>query len=110
MIKGAQNMAVVTYTLGKDGAGKPTISPDPSAVEFRPGDYVLFTGVPGAPAITVRVQMPLTAQFLGCVTAGEPVVIQIPELDSDGNIIVAFSPKGGDSSGDPGFPYDPGGN
>ncbi len=100
-------MAVVTYTLGKDGTGQPTISPDPSAVEFRPGDYVLFTG---APAITVLVQMPLTEQFLGCVTAGGRVVIQKPILDAGGNIIVAFSQLGGDSVGDPGFPQDLGGN
>ena len=100
-------MAVVTYTLGKDGAGNPTITPDPGAVEFRPGDYVLFTG---ASSITVQVQMPLTAQFLGCVTAGGRVVIEKPQLDPQGNIIVAFSQLGGDSGGDQGFPQDPGGN
>ena len=100
-------MAVVTYTLGKDAGGQPTITPDPTAVEFRPGDYVLFTG---DPTVTVRVQMPLTQQFLGCVTAGGRVVIEGPILDSDGNIIVAFSQLGGDSSGDSGFPQDPGGN
>ena len=100
-------MAVVTYTLGKDGTGQPTMSPDPSVVEFRPGDYVLFTG---PETINVLVQMPLTAQFLGCVTAGGRVVIEKPGLDKDGNIVVAFSFLGGDGSGDSGFPQDPGGN
>ena len=95
-------MAVVTYTLGIDAAtGKATISPDVKAVEFRPGDFIVFQRAAGDETTVVQVQMPLDApQFLGCVAAGR-LVIRNPEVDTDGNVVVAFEQKAGDGVGDP---------
>jgi hypothetical protein len=104
MNKGAEKMAVVTYTIGKDGGtGRPTISPDIGPIEFRPGDYIVFNGTDGT--IVVRVQMPLTTHFLGCVTSAR-VSIRAPKLDPEGNVIIEFEKLGGDS-GDQGFPVTP---
>ncbi len=99
-------MALVTYTIGIDGAGKPTISPDVDVVEFRPGDYVVFNGTDDK--VVVQVQMPLKTHFVGCVTAA-PCKIRQPQLDSDGNVVLAFEQLGGDGSGTGGFPNGTGG-
>jgi hypothetical protein len=103
MNKGEKEMAVVTYTVTMVG-GVATISPDPTAVTFVAGDFLIFERAPGtAQDIVVKVVAgPAGGPTIVAAVAGERrATIDPPSLDSDGNVLITFSDAGGLNSGFP---------
>ena len=101
-------MALIRFTVGTDAAGKPTISPDPKTIEFRPNDYVLFETDPAkGPPVKVHVEMDLDKGLFGIVTASRLELVLGAAFEGGGAAVVTFSsPGGGDPQ--PPFPSGPG--
>jgi len=98
-------MAIVTYTVSVVG-GVPTISPDPTAVTFFAGDFLIFNRAPGtAEDIVVKVvegpDAPNKPVIVVAVAGNRRVMVDPAELDGDGDVIITFTDAGGDKNGFP---------
>jgi len=96
-------MAVVTYTVTVTG-GVPTISPDPTAVTFVAGDFLIFNRAPGtAQDIDVKVVAGPTGgpAIVAAVAGDRRVTVDPPSINGDGDVLITFSDAGGANSGFP---------
>jgi hypothetical protein len=103
MNKGEKEMAVVTYTVTVTGSSV-TISPDPTAVTFLAGDFLIFKRAKGtAEDIVVKVVAGATGgpKIVAAVAGDRRVAIDPPAIDSDGNVLITFSDLGGNKNGFP---------
>jgi hypothetical protein len=103
MNKGEKEMAVVTYTVTVAG-GAVTISPDPSAVTFIAGDFMIFKRAAGtAEDLVVKVVAgPAGGPAIVAAVAGERrVTVDPPSINGDGDVLITFSDAGGANSGFP---------
>jgi len=97
-------MAVVTYTVTVTKAGGVSISPDPTAVTFLAGDFLIFNRAKGtAEDIVVKVVAGATGgpKIVAAVAGDRRVAIDPPTIDSDGNVLITFSDLGGNKNGFP---------
>jgi hypothetical protein len=102
MIKGENEMAVITYTLSVAG-GKVAITPGVDGIVFTPGDFLAFKK---DASVTGDIFIQFTGGskiFVAAAPASKKMGFQPFQLDADGNITIAFEDTGG-NSGDPGFP------
>jgi hypothetical protein len=105
MNKGEKEMAVVTYTVTVTG-GVPTISPDPTAVTFLAGDFLIFNRAAGtAQDIVVKVVEGPDAVnkpvIVVAVAGTRRVMVDPPELNGDGDLLITFTDAGGNKNGFP---------
>jgi hypothetical protein len=105
MNKGEKEMAVVTYTVSMVG-GVPTISPNPGAVTFLAGDYLIFNRAPGTPQeVVVKViegpDAPNKPVIVVAIAGNRRVMVDPPELNGDGDVLITFTDAGGNKNGFP---------
>jgi hypothetical protein len=103
MNKGEDKMAVVTYTVTVNG-NNVTITPDPTAVTFVAGDFLIFNRAPGtAQDIVVKVVEGPTGgpPIVAAVAGKERVTVDPPTLNGDGDVLITFTGDGGANSGFP---------
>jgi hypothetical protein len=99
MSKGEQKMAVVNYKVAVVG-GVATIDPDPTQVNLRTGDYMTFAVDAGGPNVLVQV-VPGTRVI--CAATGRLALLP-PQINTDGDVVVAFQNDGGNPGGSDPFP------
>jgi hypothetical protein len=99
MSKGEQKMAVVNYTIAVAG-GVATIEPDPEQVKLRTGDFMTFAVAAGGPNVLVQV-VPGTRVI--CAATGR-LTLLIPEINTDGDVVIAFQNDGGNAGDSDPFP------
>ena len=96
-------MAVVTYTVTVTGTGV-TISPDPKAVTFVAGDFLIFNrGDDTKQDVVVKVVAGLAGgpTIVAAVAGDRRATVDPPTLDSSGNVLITFSDAGGLKGGFP---------
>ena len=96
-------MAVVTYEVTVNG-NNVTISPDPTAVVFVAGDFLIFNRAAGtAQDIVVKVVAGPTGgpPIVAAVAGNERVTVDPPGLNGDGDVLITFTGDGGANSGFP---------
>ena len=96
-------MAVVTYEVTVNG-NNVTISPDPTAVVFVAGDFLIFNRAAGtAQDIVVKVVAGPDGgpPIVAAVAGDERVTVDPPRLNGDGDVLITFTGDGGDKSGFP---------
>jgi hypothetical protein len=103
MNKGEKEMAVVTYTVTVTGSSV-TISPDPTAVTFVAGDFLIFNRAPstGQDIVVKVVEGPTGGPTIVAAVAGDRrVAVDPPTINADGDVLITFSDAGGSNSGFP---------
>src|SRR5713226_9502791 len=97
-------MAVVTYKVSLDAAGKvASINPDKDSVVFTTGDFMVF--VPVDPGTEILVKLTGGPKVI-CASAatGRKVKLNLPEVDADGNVVISFQDEGGNDGDSSAFP------
>ncbi len=92
-------MAVVNYKVAVAG-GIATIEPDPAQVKLRSGDFMTFAVDSGGPNVLVQV-VPGTRVI--CAATGRLVLLN-PQINTDGDVVIAFQNDGGNPGGSDPFP------
>ncbi len=92
-------MAVVNYKVAVVG-GIATIDPDPEQVKLRSGDFMTFAIDPGGPNVLVQV---VPGNRVICAATGRLVLLN-PEINTDGDVVVAFQNDGGNPGDSDPFP------
>lgn len=96
-------MAVVTYTVTVARGGV-TISPDPTAVTFVEGDFLIFQRAAGtAEDLVVKVVAGPTGgpAIVAAVAGDRRVTVDPPAINADGDVLITFSDAGGNEGGFP---------
>lgn|GEM_PF-6518780 len=96
-------MAVVTYTVTVMGGGV-TISPDPTAVVFIEGDFLIFNRAPQTNEdIVVKVAAGPNGgpKIVAAVAGNRRVTVDPPAINADGDVLITFSDAGGNEGGFP---------